>query len=106
MFVDFADDFAGSSHRDDITRDVLCDDGSCADDNVIADGHARRHDDASAEPAVLADMHGEVVLVSLSAKIGIDRMTEPGIKLPNDCKVRMPVKLADRTGTIAFQVLS
>ena len=75
MFVDFADDFAGSSHRDDITRNVLCDDGSRADDDVIADGHARSHDDACAEPAVLSDMYREVILVPLSAKVRIDRMT-------------------------------
>ena len=78
VVADFAQDPGGSTDGDDIGGDVLGDHGSCANDAVITDCHSRNHDDAGTEPAVLADVDGEVVLVAVFTQFWQDGVPSRG----------------------------
>ena len=57
----------------------LDDDAAAADDDVAADGDARHHLDAAADPHVVAHRDGNARFDAAVAKIGVERMID-GIK--------------------------
>ena len=54
--------------------DVARHDAACADDRVVTDRDAGHDDDACAEPDVLADADGQVVLIAFLAQLRCQRM--------------------------------
>ena len=53
--VQVFDDAGGIADRDGVGGDVSGNDGTCSDDRVFTDGHARAHDDGAAQPHVILD---------------------------------------------------
>ncbi len=78
MFIDFAHHSAGVSHGDDICRDIFGYNASGTDNRIITDTDTRHNDSACANPAVLSDMNGHVVLVGLFAQFGQDGVSGGG----------------------------
>src|SRR5690606_21620145 len=56
--TDRTEDAAGIAGGDDVGGDVSGDDAPCGDHGAVADPHAREKDGASANPDVLANVHG------------------------------------------------
>ena len=48
----------GRSDRDAVLRDIVKDNGVCANDGPTADGHARPHEDILAKPCSVPDLDG------------------------------------------------
>lgn len=57
--IDPAYHMTGIAHSQRIFRNILCDNTSGADDRSGADGHARKDDDAAAQPASVFDTDGQ-----------------------------------------------
>lgn len=69
MFIHLAQYLAGVADGNDIAGKVFCDNATGTDDNIVADRDARNDDHVGTDPAVFADMHGCVVLISLLPKL-------------------------------------
>ena len=61
---------AGIAERHAVCGNVFRNDAARADHGVVAYAHARHDDDARAQPHVVADTHGQVILRGLSAYVG------------------------------------
>ena len=77
MLVDFAQHAAGVAHRHTVRGDILRHHAARTDDGVVADGNAGQDERARADPAVFADMHGQIVLQRRRRKLG--RMGCPAV---------------------------
>ena len=71
---DLANDVAGISDREHVVRDVLRDDGTGADDDVVSDGHARQNADVAADPDVVADRDVDAVLIAAVTGLRVERV--------------------------------
>ena len=74
-FGDLAHDMAGISDREHVVRDVLRDDRTGADDDVVSDRHARQNADVAADPDVVADRDVDAVLIAAVTGLRVERMS-------------------------------
>ena len=74
VLVQGADDAAGVAHHEGVSRDVLGDDGACADDGVLADGHAAQDDSSATDPYVVFNGDGCACFPVVGAVAGVERV--------------------------------
>lgn len=72
MLVDRTQNSARIADGNDIRRDILGDDATCADNGIVTDSYARQYDCPCTYPTVFADTYGQVELISLFSKGGAD----------------------------------
>ena len=61
-FADFSEYPAGITYRNRIGRNIPGHDAACADDRIVADGHARQNHTVSADPDIITNSDGQGIV--------------------------------------------
>ena len=69
VVLDFADDLCGDSSYQHVAGDIMSYDGTCGDDNIIADGYAWQDGNVVVHEEVVADVN---VLAVVAVEDGVN----------------------------------
>ena len=72
--LDLAQGPRGVANSQDVRQKILGDHGSCTDDGVLTNRHARAHDDTATEPNIVTDRNRLSSLKLVASGAGLDRM--------------------------------